>query len=409
MLYENEFELLRETFKRSRVRIIAATPDSAVIDIMDDAIRSFFEKTFSANLSLQETFGDLKPRVLYRFRDSLMLFYILFVMPVGETKKTIVIGPYADKPFSTEKILEISERNGLAPQSQRAINEFFLSVPVVAESSALFLLLDAFCERLWHGGYEIVDIQGGAELFENVAGVSVGEKDIDDTFLDMKNMERRYMLENEIMDAVAMGSEHKMNQIFSNFADSSFEKRLADPIRNSKNYCIIMNTLLRKAAERGGVHPMYLDKISSKFAFAIEQLSTSEQVQHLMTDMFKSYCKLVRKHATHSYSPIVKNAVVAIESDPSAELNLRVLAKKLNVSNAYLSSVFKKETGKTVTEYIRERRLSYAVYLLKSTNLQIQTVALHCGLVDVQYFSKLFKQYTGKTPSEFRAEIKGQR
>ena len=64
-----------------------------------------------------------------------------------------------------------------------------------------------------------------------------------------------------------------------------------------------------------------------------------------------------------------------------------------NVSNVYLSSMFKKETGKTITEYIREKRLSYAVYLLRSTNLQIQTIALRCGIVDVQYFSKLFKKF----------------
>ena len=85
-------------------------------------------------------------------------------------------------------------------------------------------------------------------------------------------------------------------------------------------------------------------------------------------------------------------------------MNLHKLAEKLNVSNVYLSSIFKKETGKTVTEYIRDKRLSYAEYLLEYTNLQVQTVALHCGMIDVHYFSKQFKRHTGKTPTAFRAE-----
>ena len=166
-----------------------------------------------------------------------------------------------------------------------------------------------------------------------------------------------------------------------------------------------MNTLLRKAAERGGVHPVYLNKTSSLFARKIEQLSTLENVKPLMADMFHTYCRLVNKHASKDYSPIVQKAVIAIDSDPSVELNLHILAQKLNVSNVYLSSVFKKETGKTITEYIRDKRLAYAMYLLECTNLQIQTIALHCGMVDIHYFSKQFKRHTGKTPSQYRNQF----
>lgn len=237
---------------------------------------------------------------------------------------------------------------------------------------------------------------------EGTVAVQYSANDLDDTFIDMKNMERRYSLENEIMDAVALGSEHMVNRIFASFSESSFEKRIDDPLRNTKNYCIIMNTLLRKAAERGGVHPLYLDRTSSEFAIRVEKLSSVERVADLMADMFRSYCRLVQKSSMKNYSAVVQKAVMAIEADPSADLGLSQLATRLNISNEYLSSVFKKETGKTVTQYIRERRLKYAAHLLKYTNLQVQTVALHCGLEDVQYFSKLFKAYSGLTPTAFR-------
>jgi AraC-like DNA-binding protein len=46
--------------------------------------------------------------------------------------------------------------------------------------------------------------------------------------------------------------------------------------------------------------------------------------------------------------------------------------------------------------------MEYAEYLLNSTTLQIQTVALHCGILDLQYFSKLFKRHSGMTPTEYR-------
>ena len=68
---------------------------------------------------------------------------------------------------------------------------------------------------------------------------------------------------------------------------------------------------------------------------------------------------------------------------------------------------YAEETGKNITEYIREKRMKHAEHLLSSTPLQIQTVALHCGIMDVQYFSKLFKKHSGKTPKEYRESIKG--
>ena len=122
-----------------------------------------------------------------------------------------------------------------------------------------------------------------------------------------------------------------------------------------------------------------------------------------MKDIFRSYCRLVKNHTMKNYSPIVQKTIVFIESDISANLTLNSLAKMHNVSGGYLSTVFKKETGKNITEYIREKRMKHAEQLLSSTHLQIQTVALHCGIMDVQYFSKMF---TGKTPKEYRETIK---
>ena len=102
------------------------------------------------------------------------------------------------------------------------------------------------------------------------------------------------------------------------------------------------------------------------------------------------------------YSSIVKKTILVIESDISAELSLNHLAQKQGISAGYLATIFKKETGKTVSEYIQDKRIDYAMHLLDTTHLQIQTVALHCGIMDVQYFSKIFKKKIGKTPKEYR-------
>ena len=228
------------------------------------------------------------------------------------------------------------------------------------------------------------------------------EDDLDDILVNIKAMERRYAFENEMIRAVSLGQLHMEKQMVSAFSDQAFEKRLPDLLRNAKNYCIIMNTLLRKAAESGGVHPLYLDRVSSDFALKIEGMESLSENAPMMLEMFRTYCRLVRKHTIQHLSSIVQKTVLLIEADISANLSPGLLAKKQNVSLGYLSTIFKRETGKTISEYIREKRVKHAAHLLSTTNLQIQTVALHCGMMDVQYFSKLFKRETGKTPKEYR-------
>ena len=101
----------------------------------------------------------------------------------------------------------------------------------------------------------------------------------------------------------------------------------------------------------------------------------------------------------------IKRIKQYIMTNLSNELTLQQLAEEVHLEPHYLCTLFKKETGITVTAYIIRQRINYAKHLLENTRLQIQTVALHCGLGDVHYFSKLFKKETGLTPREFRQSV----
>ncbi len=407
MFQENEFSFLKESLEKCGLHITVVSPSDTIFDAVDERDMSFFERIFSPDTTLDKMLGGIRPNTLYKFQDSFSLLYNAFMIPHSTGRRVVVIGPFLQEKLSETQILELCQQNRIDPRYQKNINEFCSIIPVLSTYSPIYVFIDSFCERMWGARYKVVDIVTEG-ISDRPPLAESSDRDIDKIFLDTKNMERRYAFENEILDAVTMGSESKLNKLFSAFNDSFFEKRVADPVRNAKNYGIIMNTLLRKAAERGGVHPIYLDRISSEFALKIELFTSVEQGNELMTDMFRSYCRLVREKSS-SYSSLVKSAVTAIDSDPSAELSLSTLAKQLNVSNVYLSAIFKKETGKTITEYINDRRISYAKHLLRTTSLQIQTVSLHCGIMDVHYFSKLFKQKTGKTPSCFRAEAKNRK
>ena len=82
----------------------------------------------------------------------------------------------------------------------------------------------------------------------------------------MKVLEKRYADENELIKAVASGQIHKADVFLNAFSSRQMEQRLTDSLRDKKNYTIVLNTLLRKAAESAAVHPLYIDRISTKYA-----------------------------------------------------------------------------------------------------------------------------------------------
>lgn len=222
---------------------------------------------------------------------------------------------------------------------------------------------------------------------------------------NMRALEERYEKENRLLQAISHGQTRRAEAIFASFVPADLQERSASPLRNLKNYAVICNTLFRKAAEAGSVHPLYIYQHSSRFAMQIEQCASVEAVSRLLPKMIHSYCLLVNNHSMKNYSLPVRKAVIRIDSDLTADLSLKAQAAFLEINPSYLSTLFKKETGVSLTEYVNRRRIEHGILLLNTTSLQIQAVAQRCGIPDVNYFSKLFKKTTGMTPMAYRKSI----
>ena len=62
--------------------------------------------------------------------------------------------------------------------------------------------------------------------------------------------------------------------------------------------------------------------------------------------------------------------------------------------------------GVTLTDYISQQRVRKAITLINSSDMQIQDIASESGIYDVNYFRKLFKKITGKTPTEYVKQVR---
>ncbi|ACT00422.1 response regulator transcription factor [Paenibacillus sp. JDR-2] len=97
------------------------------------------------------------------------------------------------------------------------------------------------------------------------------------------------------------------------------------------------------------------------------------------------------------------NRMVAyIDSHYEQKLYLKDLSAQFYINQVYCCQLFKKNLGKTFSEYVSELRIKKARELLKKTDLSIEEIAIQTGYVEYYYFNKVFKKHCGITPSKFR-------
>lgn len=78
------------------------------------------------------------------------------------------------------------------------------------------------------------------------------------------------------------------------------------------------------------------------------------------------------------------------------------LSSELGISQGYLSQIIKRETGKTYSELIQQKKLEKAKELLKYSQKTVGQIAEETGYSDYYYFTKTFKRLTKMSPSEYR-------
>jgi AraC-like DNA-binding protein len=81
---------------------------------------------------------------------------------------------------------------------------------------------------------------------------------------------------------------------------------------------------------------------------------------------------------------------------------LEDIACEFNYSKSYISHMFKKVSGYSLSQYCNMLKIEDAKELLKNTNYSITDIAHAVGFGDFSYFIKVFKQQTGKTPLKWK-------
>jgi AraC-like DNA-binding protein len=85
-----------------------------------------------------------------------------------------------------------------------------------------------------------------------------------------------------------------------------------------------------------------------------------------------------------------------------AALRMEEAAAQAHISTAAFSRFFKRETGKTFTDYLNDVRCAQACAWLSDSVLPVSTITSQCGFETSSHFNRQFKSRFGVTPRDYR-------
>lgn len=239
-----------------------------------------------------------------------------------------------------------------------------------------------------HTLYEIIYVDKGGLIFEH--GNSVHHISSGRIFIVDKNIRYDLCSDNENTSFISI--------VFNT------KNKLYPPLLNrvlTGNVKIIqhLRSIIR---ENERVNNFYLDAILSELnLLLIELVRTIENDTGNKEGFADNFSSTVRR------ADIVQKVIEYIDENiTSGDITVDEIGKKFYLTASYLSRIFKHETGKTISQYKRDKRLEISKKMLLEDNLTVSEVAEKMNYCSVHYFSSEFKKKYGFPPSEYANKIK---
>jgi len=184
---------------------------------------------------------------------------------------------------------------------------------------------------------------------------------------------------------------NKMNQIFCDDIASAF-----------KGLTFVWPQVWRVAVS-SGVLPKVADKIYDTHILQAQHACTIQKLLDLNAGLFLAYANAVEEAKTEArYSRLVQKCCDFVHEHIYEAITIQEIADYLNISESYISHLFRDETGVALITYIREEKIAIAKLLLMDSTRSVNDIMCQLGYCSQSYFTRIFKEHTGITPGKYR-------
>jgi len=226
---------------------------------------------------------------------------------------------------------------------------------------------------------------------------------------EILNMER---FENELFFYVRTGDVSKLKSVLDDESCDGllFTSRMKQSFFRFSMRVTELLTLARFASIQGGCSPETTHRMFGLYIENLEECHNYIQASVLLKRSLIEFTSLTRgilDHKNGDYSPLVIRCINRILERMPERTTLNELSGSLNVTPKYLSTLFNRETGMSITDYMQDIRINEAKFLLAYSEMNYPDISNLLCYGSQSYFNQVFKKKTGITPREYRARERG--
>lgn len=177
-------------------------------------------------------------------------------------------------------------------------------------------------------------------------------------------------------------------------------------IRNIQYHFVISAAMIARTCINGGLQLSEAYNMSDYYIQLADKAKNIKAISNLHKDMCIAYAKRMKQlqKETICSKPIVK-CLDYIYDHLNTRITVSDLCNVTNLSRAYLSRLFHKETGENIGKYILRKKIETAKSMLEYSNYSIAEITIALAFPSQSYFTKVFKDETGTTPKNYSKTI----
>lgn len=176
-----------------------------------------------------------------------------------------------------------------------------------------------------------------------------------------------------------------------------------DLLRNLKYHFAISAALIARFCIKSGMTTETAYHMSDYYIMKADESNTQEEIHNAHMEMIENYTvKMRRVRNSRIYSKQIVKAIDYICAHLHSRIFLDDVAKYLKLSSAYLSRLFKSETGISFSDYVNRTKVESAANLLRFSEYSDLEISNLLCFSSQSYFIKIFRKYMKMTPKEYK-------
>ena len=216
-----------------------------------------------------------------------------------------------------------------------------------------------------------------------------------------------YDAEKKLLEKVGLGdtvaAQEKLAEMVKAFGNLSSE----DFLSNLFVFLFEQLVILSRGVLSEGADPKDVADIKRELTKDLIKINDISAMEAWIEKLIKGLIHTIREKVITPSAWLVHEAERYIDNHYEQQISLDEVAKRVHVSPAYLSRIFKEERGESFVKYLNRIRMREAKQLLSKTQLDIGDIAIRVGFRNQNYFTTVFRKREGLTPTDYRYKVQG--